>query len=73
MREAWYLTIYDVFDDAFGPLRKPAICRHFPFEQPDVIWSELETLNGGCLVKVLADDANHAVLTADPDFVEIPQ
>jgi hypothetical protein len=72
-RSAWYLTKYDVTEGPIGPIRTPAIHRYFPFERPDVVWSEIETLNGGCLVKVWADDANHAVLLADPDFTEIPQ
>lgn len=73
VRSAWYLTKYDVTTGDFGnPLRTPAICRHFPFERDDVIWSETETLSGGVLVKVTADDVHHAVLLADPDFTEIP-
>ncbi len=71
-RSAWYLTSYDVsISMGFVP-RRPAICRHFPADQPDVVWSEIETINGGCLVRVHADDVNHAVLAADPDFTEIP-
>lgn len=73
VRPAWYLTKYDAEIVAGWLVRKPAICRYFPTERPDVVWSEIETINGGCLVKVVADDVNHAVLAADPDFVEIPE
>jgi hypothetical protein len=72
VRSAWYLTKYDVSEGLFGPMRTPAMHRYFPVERDDVKWSETETLSGGCLVKVSADDVHHAVLLADPDFTEIP-
>lgn len=72
VRSAWYLTIYDVSPGLFGPVRTSAMHRYFPVERPDVVWSDTDTLNGGCLVKMYADDVHHAVLLADPDFTEIP-
>lgn len=72
VRSAWYLTKYDVSIVLGWAVRTPAICRHFPAEHPDVAWAEIETINGGCLVQVRADDVHHAVLAADTDFTEIP-
>lgn len=72
IRSAWYLTKYDVAPGFIGLIRTPAICRYFPAETASVVWSEIETINGGCLVKVHADDVDHATLVADPDFVEVP-